>query len=330
MTQREDIFNEYNNLNYIKKMPIIYGSNYIDGDFLEKYLDLFLRLKATISGAKIYSYNNLFYNIEYITYICLGHGITYLKDFLYKDYYSNKTYNKIILPDSDIIISNAMKYGWTIEKIIKIGLPRWDIFYNYEKTLLKINNSIFVMFTWRDLKKNRNISSYYFKNIFGLINSPELLKNLESNKITLYFTLHHNMEEYKYIFNNNKYIKYINQDQINECLTKCDLLITDFSSIIFDIMIRFKPYILFIPDSEDPKISKIYNKTYYDIINGMKNGTIYFENKYFNLNETIKKIIFYINNNFTLEPKITKFYESFKLEGGENTKKIIYYLKNLK
>ena len=278
MTQREDIFNEYNNLNYIKKMPIIYGSNYIDGDFLEKYLDLFLRLKATISGAKIYSYNNLFYNIEYITYICLGHGITYLKDFLYKDYYSNKTYNKIILPDSDIIISNAMKYGWTIEKIIKIGLPRWDIFYNYEKTLLKINNSIFVMFTWRDLKKNRNISSYYFKNIFGLINSPELLKNLESNKITLYFTLHHNMEEYKYIFNNNKYIKYINQDQINECLTKCDLLITDFSSIIFDIMIRFKPYILFIPDSEDPKISKIYNKTYYDIIIFLELQYIYFQN----------------------------------------------------
>ena len=338
--QHQNLYNiKYRNQKniYIIKIPIIYGSNYIDGDFLEKYLDIFLRLKATISGAKIYSYNNLFYNIEYITYICLGHGISYLKDFLYEDYYSTKIYNKIVLPNSDIIISNAMKYGWTEDNIIKIGLPRWDIFYNYEKMnifqnknkIINKSNSIFVMFTWRNIKKYKNISPYYFKNIFNLINNSELYKNLEIYNTTLYFTLHHNMEKLNHFLNNKPFIKYIEQEKIVECLTKSDLIITDFSSIIFDIMIRFKPYIIYIPDSEDPKINKIYNKTYFDIINGMKNGTINVKNKFFNLNETINKIIFYIKNNFKLESTLKKFYQSFNFQGGENIKKFIYYLKNL-
>ena len=61
----------------------------------------------------------------------------------------------------------------------------------------------------------------------------------------------------------------------------------------------------------------------------MKNGTIIFENKYTNLNETINKIIYYINNNFNLEPKLVKFYDSFGFKNGSNINIFIEYLKNL-
>ena len=165
-----------------------------------------------------------------------------------------------------------MKYGWTEDSIIKIGLPRWDIFYNYDffnKNKIIKNNSIFMMFTWRDLKKYKTISTYYFKNIMNLLKNSELYKNLELYNTTLYFTLHHNIDKSSYLLYNKHFIKYIEQEQILECLTKSDLIITDFSSIIFDIMIRFKPYIIYIPDSEDPKISKIYNKNYFDIIKNL-------------------------------------------------------------
>jgi len=332
MTQREDIFKEYNDFNLYKNTPILYGPTFIDGDFLEKYLDILLKLKVVISGAKIFSINNLFYNIDYITYICLGHGISYLKDFLYKDYYSQMIYNKMCLPNSDLLISNAIQFGWNISNIIKIGLPRWDIFINYEKN--KINNefknySIFVMFTWRDLKKYKKISKYYFKNIFNLINNIDIIKSLELNNISLYFSLHHNMEEYKYLFFKNNYIRYVNQEKIIEYLKISDLFVTDFSSIIFDSILRYKPFILYIPDSNDPNLINIYTKEYYDIINGLKNGSKNFENKFFNLNETVTKIKFYIKNNFKLEEKLKHFYDSFKLEGGNNTLNIIKYLKNL-
>jgi hypothetical protein len=67
------------------------------------------------------------------------------------------------------------------------------------------------MFTWRAIKKNKNISYYYIKNnIFLLINS-DLKKALIQNKIVLYFTFHrYILDKYKAKFNeiisNNKYI----------------------------------------------------------------------------------------------------------------------------
>ena len=276
LTKREDIFKEYmalntNNSSYI---PIIFDSNYINGDFLEKYFDLMLRLKVVVSGAKIYSINNLFYNLEYITYICLTHGISYIKDFLYENYYSNKIYNKIVLPPSNLIISNAKKFGWEDKDIIRIGLPRWDLFNYYKKNINDFhgkanseNKSIFIMFTWRDLKKNKKISNYYFKNIINLITNKLLNEVLKKNNITLYYSLHHMIEEYKYLFSGHNYIKYINQEKIIECLNNSDLIITDFSSIIFDIMVRNKPYIIFIPDSEDNNLNNIYKESYCNIIN---------------------------------------------------------------
>ena len=43
---------------------VLYGVRKIDGDFLEKYLDLLLRLKAVIAAEKYDSIDNIFYNIE--------------------------------------------------------------------------------------------------------------------------------------------------------------------------------------------------------------------------------------------------------------------------
>ena len=337
LTKREDVYKEYSKLKYNNSsyLPIIFDSNYINGNFLEKYFDIIIKLKAVVSGAKIYSINNLFYNIEYITYICLTHGISYLKDFLYNEYYSIKIYNKIVLPNSYLIISNAKTFGWKDNDIIRIGLPRWDIFDNFEKNLsfheLKKNNnqSIFIMFTWRQLKINQKISKYYFKNIINLINCKNLNIALKNNNITLYYSFHHMIEEYKLLFIKNKLIKYINQEQILECLTKTNLVITDFSSIIFDIMIRNKPYIIYIPDSNEPNIDNIYDENYCNIIKRLRNGTINFQNRFFNVESTVNKILYYINNNFVLEPSLMNFYNKLNLTGGNNTNNFIIYLKNL-
>ena len=107
------------------------------------------------------------------------------------------------------------------------------------------------------------------------------------------------------------------------------MIVSDFSSIIFDLIFRRKPFIIFIPDANDPQIKDIYTKDYYELIESMKNGTIEFMNKYFNINETINKIIYYINNDFNLEPKMLKFYDSFQLRKGNYINKFINYLNNL-
>ena len=231
------------------------------GDFLQKYFILFLKLKAVISGRlDIYhKISHLFYDLEYTTYIAVGHGVCYFKYDLYtkNQIYGINTNNKLLLPDSEPIISIAKKYGWKDKDIIKSNLPRWDKYNNdiihkssfsEESNGHKIeSNSIFIMFTWRDLKKHKKISNDYINNIINLLCNENLNKYLVKYNIILYFSLHRFIYyKYKKIFENiiKKNIQFIGQEQISECLTKTNLAVSDFSSIVFDLMYRKKPIII--------------------------------------------------------------------------------------
>ena len=134
MTRKKDIYKKYCQNN--KKCQIIINTILINGNFLEKYFELFLRLKAVIAGSEFYSLDNIFYNIEYITFICLTHGINYFKPFLYDDYYSFKKYDKLVASTSNKIISFVKQYGWTDEDIIKICFPKWDKYDDFQKNII--------------------------------------------------------------------------------------------------------------------------------------------------------------------------------------------------
>ena len=91
----------------------------------------------------------------------------------------------------------------------------------------------------------KKISPYYYKNLLNLLNNDILNNYLIQNNITLFYSLHHKM--IKTNINNfisNKYIKFIEQNAISNCLSKVNLVITDFSSIIFDLIYRNKPFII--------------------------------------------------------------------------------------
>ena len=122
----------------------IIKGNFINGDFIEKYFSIFLRLKAVISGAEFFSFNNLFYYIEYITFINLTHGLNFFKTYLFKSYYGSNIYNKLVISPSEKIISLAIQNGWKEKDLIKICLPKWDKFDNIKrKKTKKKNKSIF-------------------------------------------------------------------------------------------------------------------------------------------------------------------------------------------
>ena len=139
----------------------------------------------------------------------------------------------------------------------------------------KVEKSIFILFTWRIQKESKiKISPYYLKNINNLLNNIKLNEALNENNIILYFTLHHMLNNIKNRIRKKKLLKFIEQNEISNCLTKTNLLITDFSSVIFDIIYQRKPYLIFIPDVEDPKNKENYIQGYYDIINDLKNGSL--------------------------------------------------------
>jgi hypothetical protein len=339
ITEKKDIYEKYcNKTNKCLTIIPITRKNYNNnGDFLQKYLTLMLKLKVFLSG-KYNCYDTityLFYNIEYITYIAIGHGVCYFKDYLFKNnrLYGSKRNDKILIPPSKKLLLVAKRYGWKDENIIKMNLPRWDKYNNDISINTKNNNkfrinSIFLMFTWRNIKKNQKISQYYINNIISLLLNSDLRMALKQNNITLYFTFHRLIrEKYKNkfgnTFSNNQYINYIEQNEISNCLSKASLVITDFSSIIFDFMYRKKPFIMFIPDADDPNIRRIYLEEYYELIESLKNGTIFFENIFFEINSVVEKIIFYIKNNFSVEKQLSKFYDSFEINQGPNIKNFI-------
>ena len=340
ITENIDIFNEFC-VNKKKCNSIIYVNkkNYtINGEFIEKYFSLFLKLKQVIFGGGIYfNYiNNLFYNIEYISFISITHGVCFFKYFLYEKNacYGTKRVDKLLIPPSDMLKSIAKKYGWKDDNIIKINLPRWDKYnLNNDSYHSKNYNSIFFLFTWREVKKGKTISPSYFQNINLLFHNIYLKEALEKNNIILYFSLHHKIvsyKKYRLLFKKYNHLTFVDEKIISKCLLKTSLVITDFSSIIFDIIYRGKPFIIYIPDANDPNISDIYSKNYYELISSIKNGTIEFENKYFNINDTINKIIYYINNNFTLDDNLKKFYDDLEIKKVENnTNTFINYLTNI-
>ena len=347
ITEKTDIYNKYckNIKNCLIILQVKKEKNPINSNFLEKYLTLFLKIKVVVSGRGTTFNTNLFFDIEYITYICVGHGVCYFKDYLYNNnrIYGIKKNNKILLPPSEKIISIAKNHGWKEEDIIKINLPRWEKYNqnemeieNLDEKLTNIKeNSIFIMFTWRNIKKNKDISHFYFKNIMDLINNDILNINIIKKNVTIYLSFHRLINEksikiFKRKISHNKNIQFIKQNEISRCLSKTSLVVSDFSSIIFDLMYRRKPFIIYIPDGNDPQIEFIYKKEYYDLIQLMKNGTIYFENIFLDINQAINKIIFYINNNYNLELKMMNFYDSFGFKRENSSYKFINYLKYLK
>ena len=86
--EKRDIYNQYckNIKECLIILPVYKDQKPINGDFLEKYLTLFLKIKIVLSGRGTTFNTNLFYNIDYITYISVGLGVCYFKYFLYNEY----------------------------------------------------------------------------------------------------------------------------------------------------------------------------------------------------------------------------------------------------
>ena len=350
ITEKEEIISRYcaNNSNCQTIIPININTYFTYGDFFEKYLPLVLRTKAFISCKEkhFHRVGYLFYRIEYITYIAVGHGVCYFKDYLFdknRIYGSNRN-NKIVIPPNDVLVKIAVDHGWKEENIIKLNLPRWDRYNNLINTdrITDIfsgnitNNSILVMFTWRMNKEYwaYNISSYYMKNMTKLLLDKRLKDELKTNNITLYVSFHRYIKDnyqqtIKKIIGNNENIKIIEQNDLAECLSKSNLVISDFSSVIFDLMYREKPFIIYIPDSGDPELVNLYSDDYIQLIDRMNNGTFKIENKCNNVDETVDKIIFYIRNKFTLDNNLKNYFKYFDFKHDQNIDKFINYLLSL-
>ena len=345
ITEKPELYKEYceNKTKCQTIIPMNKREYFKFGEFVEKYLTLILKLKSVISCKQnsFHYLSYLFYKVEYITYIAVGHGVDFFKDYLFEPYriYGSKINNKVLIPPSKVLVDLAVRKGWEEENIIQINLPRWDRYSNSNYFLSGniTSNSILIMFTWRYTKwwmGYQDLSEMYHANIVNLLEDEELGEALKKKNMTLYFTLHRYvnrrfLKRYNETINKISYLKFLNQNEISECLSKTNLVVSDFSSVIFDLMSRDKPFVIYVPDENDKNINKLYTGDYIRLIQDFRKGKITFANKCESVKQTVAKIISYINNNFQLEPKLKDFYKSFNFKTKNNTNEFIDYLINL-
>ena len=180
----------------------------------------------------------------------LQHGIT--KDDSKWLYYKNTKFKYFVCGaqrEYDYVLE---KFGYKKENLILAGFPRWDNLKNVKVE----KKSILIMPTWRswlktDMKTNNDCEAFkrtdYYKNWNSLLNDKQFVDYIEKNDINVYFYPHINMISFLDCFRaTSDKIKLVSiKDDIQEYFNKCDLMITDYSSVAFDFAYLKKPVIYF-------------------------------------------------------------------------------------
>lgn len=165
-------------------------------------------------------------------------------------------------------------FGYPKDKIILTGMPRFDNLHDY----VSEEGYVLIMPTWRSrfsLSSQQQNQDSEFKNSTykraweTLLNCDELKSLIEQFKLKVVFFPHRNMQPFlnDFTINNDKIImanweKY----DIQEELKKASIMITDYSSVFFDMVYMKKPVIFYQFDYEDFR-KYDYNEGYFNYKN---------------------------------------------------------------
>ena len=182
--------------------------------------------------------------------VFLQHGITQNDS---KWLYYNKTkFKKFICGTEKEYNFIKEKFGYSSDNVILAGFSRWDAL----KNVTTKEKSILIMPTWRNwlckeydhsMQNNTFLKSDYYKKWNELLNNDDFIKHIEKNNITVYFYPHIRMRHFlKYFKSGSDNIKIVSEkSDIQEYFNKCNLMITDYSSVSFDFAYLNKPVIYY-------------------------------------------------------------------------------------
>ena len=260
------------------------------------------------------------FNIIKTPRIFLGHGIT--KDDAKMFYYDRCKFRLFICGAEKEYEYVKNTFGYPKENVIYTGLARFDNL-NLNNN---INKFILVYPTWRNYINNQNDFDYFMGNYYNLLDNELLVNILEKNNIKLKLVLHKNMKKYDINYktlSDNITINHNEDVNIQDLINRTDLLITDFSSLYFDIVYRKRPIIYYQFDYDK------YRK------NQLEEGYFSYEKDGFgdvfeNSDLIVNKIKYYIDNNFKIEDEYSKRMDSFfARKDKENCKRILEEIEKL-
>lgn len=229
-------------------------------------------------------------------------------------------------PETEFIKKN---FGYDSDSILLTGLPRFDNLHD-----LKIkDNRILIMPTWRywfnlkskqgEMVENRIEDSEYLTCWLELLNSPRLQKLIDKNKLEVIFYPHRNMQKYLESFTKVKskvIIASWKDYDIQELLKSSSMMITDYSSVFFDMVYMKKPVIFFQFDEEKYRNYQ-YGEGYFDYHNN------FFGNSCPNVNDVLSELEKIIERGFKPQKEFLEEHKRiFKYWDNKNSQRIFQFL----
>lgn len=192
-----------------------------------------------------------------------------------KNSLTHRNYTDTIVSSENIVGNYAEAFGIENSKVHPLGIPRTDMFFDEVK---KEKAKQEILEQYPNLKEKRIIlfaptfrgsgrkSAHYPEEYIDL---DEIYENLEENDMFL-LKLHPFIKNQLIIKDEFKenIIDLTEYKDINKLLLITDLLITDYSSVIFDYSFMEKPIIFYVPDLKEYTNSRSFYYDYQEYIYG--------------------------------------------------------------
>ena len=310
-----------------KRLKKKYGNRIVVFNSKKHHFLMFFAQKICTSHTEGYLFNPFgIVNGQFIRelldydFIFLQHGVTQNN--------VSKLFHKFNKPVDYFVTSSKSEqkdiinnYGYLDNEVILTGLARFDLL---EK---EIPNKRYIVFmpTWRpQLLKGTDdefLESVFYKKTFEFLNDSEIKEM--SKKIDIQFHLHPRMKErFEKFYKKLTHIKFMNHTDYHEIISNSSVLITDVSSVAFDMAYLNKPVLYYQFDLEDIYHYAIYSPGYFKYD---KNGFGPVLKKEKELVEALKQLQ---KNEFKLDEIYQKRIEVFfEYQDKENRKRLFNKIK---
>ncbi|RIM85672.1 glycosyltransferase [Staphylococcus xylosus] len=242
-------------------------------------------------------------------FVFLQHGVIQndLSSLLHK---RNKPMDYFITSSEYEKIEILEKYGYTENEVILSGLARFDLLNKNHNSKVKV---ITIMPTWRpnllNMSDEEFLNSSFYLAYSTFFNSEKLLDLIKVSNIQILFCLHPRMQNrFSKFFEDFKFIKIPKTIIYSEIINTTTILITDVSSVAFDIAYINKPVLYYHFDIDDIYKYAAYKPGYFDYL------TMGFGPVVNNHAELINEILTIISNDYKTSSiylmRIEKFFNN--------------------
>lgn len=315
---------EKNNADY-KRLKKSYGRSVVPFNSKKHHLLTFQAEKMITSHTEPYLFNpfgvvNGRYVRELIDFdfVFLQHGVTQnnVSKLLHK-------YNKPI----DYFITSAQreavdiidKYGFLNKEVKITGLARFDLLKN--KDIKKY--IITFMPTWRPQlllgTDEQFLESEFYKRTYSFLSDNKIKEWVQKSNVEIQFHLHPRMSErFIQYYKGLKHIKITDYTNYKEVISSSALLITDVSSVAFDVAYLNKPVVYYQFDLDDIYKYAIYSPGYFKYESDGFGPVARNEQDLIKVVESIRQ------NQFKLDSKYYERIKRFFAYTDKNNRKRIY------